>query len=175
MAAKYELDCAFSFIYIAQELQHNEALLLSSSTLVVMQQLQHLLCSQSSVLQGWLAHMMSHPKLTQSLPSLQVTSLANGVRIATEEGSGELASLSIAVESGTRFETAGINGTSALLKELAFAGQANKVIKSYFSKLHSSKCFVQAQHCLRCNAILPKRHALATLPATSVLSARTLS
>jgi predicted Zn-dependent peptidase len=71
------------------------------------------------------------------LPSLQVTSLANGVRIATEEGSGELASLSIAVESGTRFETAGINGTSALLKELAFAGQANKVTRSYLSVWHS--------------------------------------
>lgn len=63
--------------------------------------------------------------------TLQVTSLANGVRIATEEGSGELASLSIAVETGTRFETAGTNGTSALLKELAFAGQANKVHNSF--------------------------------------------
>lgn len=59
--------------------------------------------------------------------TLKVTVLSNGVRVATEDGAGELASLSIAVDTGSRFETKATNGTSAVLSQLGFQGQADKV------------------------------------------------
>ena len=58
---------------------------------------------------------------------LQVTVLGNGVRVATEDGAGELASLSIAVDTGSRFETKTTNGVSAVLAQLGYQGQADKV------------------------------------------------
>ena len=55
-----------------------------------------------------------------ALGALKVTSLDNGLRVATQENSSPLASVGVFVDAGSRREAAGEAGLSYLLQRLAF-------------------------------------------------------
>jgi len=52
----------------------------------------------------------------------QITTLSNGMRVATKESFGELASVGVFVDAGVRSETAETAGASHLVEQLAFTG-----------------------------------------------------
>jgi len=59
-------------------------------------------------------------------PPATVTTLPNGVRVATRESFGEMASMGIFVNAGTRDETRETAGAAHLLEHLAFSGTAKR-------------------------------------------------
>lgn len=56
------------------------------------------------------------------MPPTRVTTLENGLRVATETTSGETATVGVFLDSGSRFENAKNNGTAHFLEHLAFKG-----------------------------------------------------
>ena len=56
------------------------------------------------------------------LPETKVTTLPNGLRVATEEGFGETATVAIFIGTGSRFETEQNNGVAHFLEHLSFKG-----------------------------------------------------
>lgn len=56
----------------------------------------------------------------------QITSLANGVKVATESWSGELATIQVAVKAGSRQETLESSGVSHFLEHLNLRGTRNR-------------------------------------------------
>jgi len=52
----------------------------------------------------------------------QITTLANGLRVATKESFGEVASVGVYIDAGTRSETAETAGSSYLMEQLALSG-----------------------------------------------------
>mmetsp|Transcript_37040 Transcript_37040/g.59981 ORF Transcript_37040/g.59981 Transcript_37040/m.59981 type:complete len:504 (+) Transcript_37040:31-1542(+) len=54
------------------------------------------------------------------LPQTKVTTLPNGVRVASQDTYGHLTTLSVYVDAGSRYETSANNGVSHLLEQLAF-------------------------------------------------------
>jgi len=53
---------------------------------------------------------------------VQVTTLSNGLRVATKESFGEVASVGVFLDAGTRSETADTAGATHLVEKLAFTG-----------------------------------------------------
>ncbi|KAG5455361.1 MAG: Metalloenzyme, LuxS/M16 peptidase-like protein, partial [Olpidium bornovanus] len=58
-----------------------------------------------------------------------VTTLANGLRVATENTPGHFAALGIYIDAGSRYETEKTRGCSHLMDRLAFKGTENRTIK----------------------------------------------
>ncbi|CAM9537216.1 unnamed protein product [Phaeothamnion confervicola] len=63
------------------------------------------------------------------MPETSYTRLDNGVRVASEATAGELATVAVFVDSGSRYESSAINGVSALVKEAAFLGKEAEIAK----------------------------------------------
>ena len=62
----------------------------------------------------------SQPVSSLPAPETKMTTLANGLRVASEETYGQNTSLGLFVDTGSRYETAANNGVSHLLERLAF-------------------------------------------------------
>jgi len=58
------------------------------------------------------------------LPSAQtiVTKLSNGLRVATEKSAGDIATVGVWIDTGSRYETEATNGTAHFLEHMAFKG-----------------------------------------------------
>jgi predicted Zn-dependent peptidase len=56
---------------------------------------------------------------------LQVTTLSNGLRVASEFVNGQLATVGVHIKAGTRHEAFEKSGMSALAKTMAFQGTDN--------------------------------------------------
>lgn len=54
------------------------------------------------------------------LPPVQITTLPNKIRVATESTPGHFSSLGLYVDAGSRYETASTSGVSHFLDRLAF-------------------------------------------------------
>ena len=52
--------------------------------------------------------------------SLQVTTLSNGLRVATEAKFGQFCTVGVVIDSGSRYEVAHPSGISHFLEKLAF-------------------------------------------------------
>jgi len=57
---------------------------------------------------------------------VQVTTLSNGLRVATKESFGEVASVGVFLDAGVRSETADTAGASYLIEKLALSGTAKR-------------------------------------------------
>lgn len=62
------------------------------------------------------------------MTSTRVTTLPNGMRVATENLGGETATVGVWIDAGSRFEDEKTNGTAHFLEHMAF-----KVRMSYWS------------------------------------------
>jgi processing peptidase subunit beta len=74
-----------------------------------------------------LSSLSSYPESVLAAPECQVTTLPNGVRVVSEAGTGDVVSLCVAVDSGSRFETASSSGMSHLIAQAGFAGKESEV------------------------------------------------
>ncbi|CAK9056648.1 Probable mitochondrial-processing peptidase subunit beta (Beta-MPP) (PEP) [Durusdinium trenchii] len=61
-----------------------------------------------------------------SLAPVVVTTLSNGVKVATKETFAETASLGVYVDAGVRDETVGTRGATAILEQLSLTGTASR-------------------------------------------------
>jgi len=69
----------------------------------------------------------SSPAPTEtSPPSTQVTTLSNGVKVATENTYGPTTTLGVYVDAGSVYETPANSGVSHMLEQMAFKGTANR-------------------------------------------------
>jgi processing peptidase subunit beta len=57
-----------------------------------------------------------------SYPQTQVTTLDNGLRVASEKGQGETATVGVWIDAGSRFETPATNGVAHFLEHMSFKG-----------------------------------------------------
>ena len=62
------------------------------------------------------------PSYVLNAPATEVTTLPNGVRVATEGGHGETATVGVFIDAGSRYEPAATNGTAHFLEHMAFKG-----------------------------------------------------
>lgn len=60
--------------------------------------------------------------LLQSWPSTQVSTLPNGLRVASEAGSGETATVGVWIDTGSRYENEKNNGVAHFLEHMSFKG-----------------------------------------------------
>ncbi|KAF6254777.1 Metalloenzyme, LuxS/M16 peptidase-like protein [Scenedesmus sp. NREL 46B-D3] len=73
---------------------------------------------------------IDHTPLLSSIPETQVTTLANGLRVATEANPyAETATVGIWINSGSRFETDANNGTAHFLEHILFKGTKTRTVK----------------------------------------------
>jgi len=59
------------------------------------------------------------------LPPTRVTTLANGMRVATETTPGESVAVGVFIKSGSRYETDESNGSAHFLEHMFFKGSKN--------------------------------------------------
>lgn len=64
----------------------------------------------------------SFPDYLLSFPETQVTTLANGLRVASERWHGATASVGVFIDAGSRYETEQSNGAAHFLEHMAFKG-----------------------------------------------------
>eukprot|EP01092_Planopodium_desertum_P000223 TRINITY_DN1029_c0_g1_i3.p2 TRINITY_DN1029_c0_g1~~TRINITY_DN1029_c0_g1_i3.p2 ORF type:complete len:169 (-),score=29.41 TRINITY_DN1029_c0_g1_i3:604-1038(-) len=62
------------------------------------------------------------PTFLVNTPETKVTPLANGIRVATEEGYGETATIGVWVNTGSRYENEKNNGVAHFLEHMSFKG-----------------------------------------------------
>jgi len=67
----------------------------------------------------------SFPSYVLNTPAYEATKLGNGVRVASEATGGELASVTVTVDAGSRYESPSKNGTAHFVEHLAFKGTTN--------------------------------------------------
>lgn len=67
-----------------------------------------------------------HPDLLAKQVPTEVSSIANGLRVATEQGSGETATVGIWIDAGSRYETDETNGAAHFLEHMAFKGTSKR-------------------------------------------------
>lgn len=60
--------------------------------------------------------------LLHAWPSTQVTTLDNGLRVASEPGHGETATVGVWIDTGSRYETDKNNGVAHFLEHMSFKG-----------------------------------------------------
>ncbi len=71
----------------------------------------------------------SVPAYVTAGPAVTTKKLANGVSVATEAGAGDLAVVSVWIDSGSRYEAPSLNGASNLIARLALKGYEGEVAK----------------------------------------------
>lgn len=59
-------------------------------------------------------------------PSTQISQLPNGVRVASEEGTGETATVGVWIATGSRYETEKTNGVAHFLEHMFFKGTTKR-------------------------------------------------
>ena len=64
----------------------------------------------------------SNSALLHSWPSTQVSTLSNGLRVASEPGAGETATVGVWIDTGSRYETDKNNGVAHFLEHMSFKG-----------------------------------------------------
>jgi len=64
----------------------------------------------------------NYQELLNSVPETRVTTLSNGLRVATEDYGLPTATVGIWIDAGSRFETEKTNGTAHFLEHMAFKG-----------------------------------------------------
>merc|ERR1719379_2915427 len=57
-----------------------------------------------------------------TVPETKVTTLANGLRVASEQTAHKTATVGLYIDAGSRFETAENNGTAHFLEHMLFKG-----------------------------------------------------
>ncbi|KAM0932491.1 putative peptidase M16, zinc-binding, metalloenzyme, LuxS/M16 peptidase [Dioscorea sansibarensis] len=70
-----------------------------------------------------------HAPLFRS-PEVRVSTLANGIRVATQSSSSHMASVGVWIDSGSRFEAPGTNGTAHFLEHMIFKGTRRRTARS---------------------------------------------
>lgn len=68
----------------------------------------------------------SYNQLLNNLPETRVTTLANGLRVATEDYGLPTCTVGIWIDAGSRFETEKTNGTAHFLEHMAFKGTSRR-------------------------------------------------
>ncbi|RHY33139.1 hypothetical protein DYB32_001822 [Aphanomyces invadans] len=68
----------------------------------------------------------SFPAYVLNAPATEVTTLANGLRVASEGGHGETATVGVWIGAGSRYETEANNGAAHFLEHMAFKGTAKR-------------------------------------------------
>jgi len=68
------------------------------------------------------AALNSSNALLRNWPATQVSTLGNGLRVATESGSGETATVGVWIDTGSRYETDANNGVAHFLEHMSFKG-----------------------------------------------------
>lgn len=66
------------------------------------------------------------PASNKSKPETKVTTLPNGLRVASEENYGQVTALGMFVDAGSRYETDANNGISHLMEHMAFKSTENR-------------------------------------------------
>jgi len=66
------------------------------------------------------------PAYVLNAPLTEVTTLGNGVRVASEGGHGETATVGVYINSGSRYETDKNNGTAHFLEHMNFKGTSKR-------------------------------------------------
>ena len=65
---------------------------------------------------------MALPDYVVNAPKTEVSTLDNGMRVASEQGHGETATVGVWIDAGSRYETEANNGTAHFLEHMAFKG-----------------------------------------------------
>ena len=68
----------------------------------------------------------SFPSWMLEAPASEVTTLSNGLRVASEGGHGETATVGVWIDAGSRYETAANNGVAHFLEHMAFKGTSKR-------------------------------------------------
>lgn len=68
----------------------------------------------------------SYPPYLLNTPETKVTTLPNGIRVATEEGHGETATVGVWINTGSVYETEENNGVAHFLEHMTFKGSAKR-------------------------------------------------
>lgn len=76
----------------------------------------------SSHVRGGLRNFSTYPAFISNFPVTEVTTLPNGVRVASEKTFGETAAVGVWIDAGSRYETAKNNGAAHFLEHMAFKG-----------------------------------------------------
>ena len=66
------------------------------------------------------------PMSVKNAAATEVTTLANGLRVASEGGHGETATIGVWIDAGSRYETAANNGAAHFLEHMAFKGTSKR-------------------------------------------------
>mmetsp|Transcript_15413 Transcript_15413/g.17457 ORF Transcript_15413/g.17457 Transcript_15413/m.17457 type:complete len:471 (-) Transcript_15413:177-1589(-) len=66
------------------------------------------------------------PQFILNAPATEVTTLGNGLRVASEGGHGETATVGVWIDAGSRYETAKNNGVAHFLEHMAFKGTSKR-------------------------------------------------
>lgn len=66
------------------------------------------------------------PSYVLNAPATEVTTLSNGVRVASEGGHGETATIGVYIDAGSRYETEKNNGVAHFLEHMIFKGTAGR-------------------------------------------------
>jgi len=66
------------------------------------------------------------PQYVLNAPATETTTLGNGLRVASEGGHGETATVGVWIDAGSRYETAKNNGVAHFLEHMAFKGTSNR-------------------------------------------------
>lgn len=67
-----------------------------------------------------------YPDYVLNAPATELTTLQNGLRVASEDSHGETATVGVWIDAGSRNETAKNNGVAHFLEHMAFKGTANR-------------------------------------------------
>jgi len=66
------------------------------------------------------------PSYVLNVPATEVTTLGNGVRVATEGGHGETATVGVYIDAGSRYEDERTNGVAHFLEHMNFKGTGKR-------------------------------------------------
>mmetsp|Transcript_16160 Transcript_16160/g.31230 ORF Transcript_16160/g.31230 Transcript_16160/m.31230 type:complete len:466 (+) Transcript_16160:204-1601(+) len=66
------------------------------------------------------------PEYILKAPATEVSTLGNGLRVASEGGHGETATVGVWIDAGSRYETEKNNGVAHFLEHMAFKGTSNR-------------------------------------------------
>ncbi|DAZ98214.1 TPA: hypothetical protein N0F65_005346 [Lagenidium giganteum] len=75
---------------------------------------------------SYAAAVQNYPSYVLNAPATEVTTLANGLRVASEGSHGETATVGVWIGAGSRFETAKNNGAAHFLEHMAFKGTSKR-------------------------------------------------
>jgi len=68
----------------------------------------------------------AHPKVLANAPPTRVTTLANGLRVASEDSGKSTCTVGLWIDAGSRYENNQNNGTAHFLEHMAFKGTSNR-------------------------------------------------